>query len=86
MNSGMDVNEISSGRKDSGVTPLHLAAAGGHIEVMDELLERGGNIDARTRIGCGCKLAKLRTKNYKYLSIPYLSKCSLSIPLSLSIP
>jgi ankyrin repeat protein len=50
------VNEISSGPKDSGVTALHLAAAGGHIEIMDELLEHGGDIDARTRIGCGCKL------------------------------
>jgi ankyrin repeat protein len=50
------VNEPSSGRKAPGTTPLHLAATGGHIAVMDELLERGANMEARTKGGCGCKL------------------------------
>jgi uncharacterized Zn finger protein (UPF0148 family) len=49
------VNEPSSGRKAPGTTPLHLAATGGHIAVMDELLERGANMEARTKGGCGCK-------------------------------
>ncbi|MCO5568201.1 hypothetical protein L7F22_021897 [Adiantum nelumboides] len=53
LDDGSDANEMSLGHKNSGVTALHLAAAGGHIDVMDELLERGCNIDARTRLGCG---------------------------------
>lgn len=47
------------GPKSKGVTPLHLAAEGGHLGVMDELLERGANIDARTKGACGCKLLLL---------------------------
>ncbi|GMY33649.1 Transmembrane protein [Fagus crenata] len=53
LNDGMDVNVSAWGPKSKGVTPLHLAAEGGHLEVMDELLERGANIDARTKGACG---------------------------------
>lgn len=52
----MDVNVTAWGPKSKGVTPLHLAAEGGHLGVMDELLERGANIDARTKGACGCKI------------------------------
>lgn len=55
LNEGMDANVAASGPKSHGVTPLHLAAKGGHVKVMDELLERGANIDARTKGACGCK-------------------------------
>lgn len=55
LNEGMDVNVTAWGPKSKGVTPLHLAAEGGHVGVMDELLERGANIDARTKGACGCK-------------------------------
>lgn len=55
LDEGMDVNVITWGPKSKGATPLHLAAEGGHLEVMDELLERGANIDARTKGACGCK-------------------------------
>ena len=55
LDEGMDVNVATWGPKSKGVTPLHLAAQGGHLEVMDELLERGANIDARTKGACGCK-------------------------------
>lgn len=51
----MDVNVPAWGHKSQGVTPLHLAAQGGHLRVMDELLERGANIDSRTKGACGCK-------------------------------
>ncbi|EPS73738.1 hypothetical protein M569_01017, partial [Genlisea aurea] len=53
LDEGIDVNVAAWGPKSGGVTPLHLAAKGGHIKVMDELLERGANIDARTRGACG---------------------------------
>lgn len=55
LDEGMDVNVITWGPKSKGMTPLHLAAEGGYLEVMDELLERGANIDARTKGACGCK-------------------------------
>lgn len=55
LDEGMDVNVCAWGAKAQGVTPLHLAAQGGHTKVMDELLERGANIDARTKGACGCK-------------------------------
>ncbi|KAF9623648.1 hypothetical protein IFM89_003680 [Coptis chinensis] len=53
LNEGMDVNVSAWGPKWQGVTPLHLAAQGGHLKVMDALLERGANIDARTKGACG---------------------------------
>lgn len=55
LDEGMDVNVAARGPKSKGVTPLHLAAQGGHLEVMDVLLERGADIDARTKGACGCK-------------------------------
>lgn len=55
LDGGMDVNVEAWGPKYKGVTPLHLAAEGGHLVVMDELLERGANIDARTKGACGCE-------------------------------
>lgn len=55
LDDGMDVNVSAWGPKSKGVTPLHLAAEGGHLMVMDELLERGANIDARTKGACGCE-------------------------------
>lgn len=55
LDEGMDVNTPAWGAKAQGVTPLHLAAQGGHVKVMDELLERGADIDARMKGACGCK-------------------------------
>jgi len=51
----MDANVAAWGPKLQGITPLHLAAEGGHLRVMDVLLEHGANIDARTKGACGCK-------------------------------
>ena len=55
LDEGMDVNVPALGPRSHGVTPLHLAAKSGNIKVMDELLDRGANIDARTKGACGCK-------------------------------
>ena len=62
LNEGMDVNAPAWGPKSPGATPLHLAAQGGHVKVMDELLERGANIDARTKGACGCKFTLFFSK------------------------
>lgn len=56
LDKGMDVNVAAYGPKSKGITPLHLAAEGGHLEIMDELLDRGANIDARTKGACGCNI------------------------------
>ncbi|KAI3716836.1 hypothetical protein L1987_68021 [Smallanthus sonchifolius] len=37
LDEGMDANVATLGPKSHGLTPLHLAAKGGHIKVMDEL-------------------------------------------------
>lgn len=55
LDEGMDANFAALGPKSHGLTPLHLVAKGSHIKVMDELLEHGANIDARTKGAYGCK-------------------------------
>lgn len=59
----MDANVAAWGTKLQGVTPLHLAAERGHLKVMDVLLERGANIDARTKGPFRCE--------YHHYSLPY---------------
>lgn len=52
---GADANVAAWGPKSKGVTPLHLAAEGGHIKIMSLLLKNGADIDARTKGACGCE-------------------------------
>lgn len=54
LKAGVDPNINTGGPKSTGLTPLHLAASEGHVEVMDALLEYGANIEAKTRGLCGC--------------------------------
>lgn len=70
LDEGVDANVAAFGPKSHGITPLHLAAKGGHLKVMDALLECGANIDARTKGACGCKCIYI-TKIYFY--IPFFS-------------
>lgn len=65
----------SFGAKAPGTTPLHLAAAGGHLDVMDELLECGANIEARTKGGCGCSRPHLASK--VFFACPSVDSASL---------
>lgn len=45
---GAEVNGLSSGGRES---PLHLAAANGHVALVEELLESEASVDARTSNG-----------------------------------
>ncbi|GMH20832.1 hypothetical protein Nepgr_022674 [Nepenthes gracilis] len=68
----MDVHVAAWGPKSQGVTPLHLAAEGGHLKVMDVLLQCGADIDTRTKGACGSKernkeVMKYLIKNWAFL-------------------
>lgn len=67
LNEGVDVNVAAFGPKSHGITPLHLAAKGGHLKVMDALLECGANIDARTKGACGCECIYYQDRLLYYL-------------------
>ncbi|XP_040954335.1 phytochrome-interacting ankyrin-repeat protein 2 isoform X2 [Gossypium hirsutum] len=84
LNEGVDVNVAAWGPKSQGVTPLHLAAEGGHLEVMDELLERGANIDARTKGACGLtsNYPKRKNKMASSLVSAYAQHCGSIVFLS----
>ncbi|XVF81414.1 hypothetical protein PTKIN_Ptkin15bG0153200 [Pterospermum kingtungense] len=76
----MDVNVAAWGPKSQGVTPLHLAAEGGHLEVMDELLERGANIDARTKGACGWTPLHAAAKERKKEAVKFLIENGAFLP------
>lgn len=82
LDEGMDVNAVAQGPKSKGVTPLHLAAEGGHLELMDELLERGADIDARTKGACGCKYINTISHCY-FLSFAWKRSFSILVFLLL---
>ncbi|XP_043694064.1 ankyrin-3-like [Telopea speciosissima] len=80
LDEGMDVNVAACGPKSQGVTPLHLAAHGGHLKVMDELLERGANIDARTKGACGWTPLHNAAKERKREAIRFLVENGAFLP------
>ncbi|KAG6409741.1 hypothetical protein SASPL_127783 [Salvia splendens] len=80
LNEGVDVNVAAWGPKSHGVTPLHLAAKGGHLKVMDELLERGANIDARTKGACGWTPLHNAAKERKKRAIRFLVENGAFLP------
>ncbi|CAJ2646984.1 unnamed protein product [Trifolium pratense] len=80
LNEGMDVNVSAWGPKSKGVTPLHLAAEGGHLGVMDELLERGANIDARTKGACGWTPLHIAAKERNRDAVKFLVENGAFLP------
>ncbi|XP_075087089.1 phytochrome-interacting ankyrin-repeat protein 1 isoform X2 [Nicotiana tabacum] len=80
LSEGMDANVTAGGPKSLGVTPLHLAAKGGHLRVMDELLERGADIDARTKGVCGWTPLHHAAKKGKRKAIRFLIKNGAFLP------
>lgn len=47
LDAGVDPNMARA----DGMTALHLAARGGHLEIVEGLLEAGAKVDVKTRIG-----------------------------------
>ncbi|KAL6965383.1 hypothetical protein U1Q18_036438 [Sarracenia purpurea var. burkii] len=86
LDEGMDVNMAAWGRKSQGVTPLHLAAEGGHLKVMDELLERGANIDARTKGACGWTPLHNAAKERKKQAVKFLVENGAFLPPDINDP
>ena len=43
LDQGFDINS----KENAAATPLHYAASGGHLEVVDMLLKRGANVHAQ---------------------------------------
>ncbi|KAH9753590.1 Phytochrome-interacting ankyrin-repeat protein 2 [Citrus sinensis] len=80
LDEGMDVNVAAWGPKSKGVTPLHLAAQGGHLEVMDVLLERGADIDARTKGACGWTPLHTAAKERKKEAVRFLIENGAFLP------
>lgn len=80
LNDGMDANVAAWGTKLQGVTPLHLAAEGGHLRVMDVLLERGANIDARTRGPCRWTPLHLAAKERNREAVKFLVENGAFLP------
>lgn len=48
LDSGADPNSIEDIAHIKGVTPLHMAAEMGHLEIAELLTQRGAKLDART--------------------------------------
>jgi ankyrin repeat protein len=86
LNEGMDVNVAAFGPKSNGVTPLHLAAKGGHLKVMDELLERGANIDARTKGACGWTPLHNAAKERNRKAVKFLVENGAFLPDDINDP
>ncbi|KAJ4783667.1 Ankyrin domain protein [Rhynchospora pubera] len=80
LDEGVDVNVAAWGPKFQGVTPLHLAAQGGYLKVMDELLERGADIDARTKGACGWTPLHIAAKERNKEAIKFLIENGAFLP------
>ena len=53
----------------NGLTPLHIAAHYGHVDIAELLLKRGADTDARARVSQSCSLdvalnENIRTREY----------------------
>ncbi|KAH9216440.1 ankyrin repeat-containing domain protein [Leptodontidium sp. 2 PMI_412] len=53
-----------------GMTPLHIAASNGHLDIAEELVKRGSNLNAKMPDGCTplcCARKYSRTNIVAYL-------------------
>ncbi|CAN6271092.1 unnamed protein product [Urochloa humidicola] len=57
-----------------------LAAQGGHVKIMDELLERGANIDARTKGACGWTPLHIAAKERNKKAVRFLVENGAFLP------
>uniref|UniRef100_A0A7N0USB4 Uncharacterized protein n=1 Tax=Kalanchoe fedtschenkoi TaxID=63787 RepID=A0A7N0USB4_KALFE len=77
---GADANVAAWGPKSKGVTPLHLAAEGGHVRIMSLLLKHGADIDARTKGACGWTPLHNAAKERNKRAVKYLIENGAFLP------
>ena len=61
----------------NGLNALHLASKEGHINIVTELMKRGANVDATTKVGQSCSPLTRQLSKFMFLLLRDKEKKSL---------